>query len=175
MGKLPTSSVDGRVLRALQRLDLVTVARGFVFPAAPAVGLDAAEPAYAAPRLNDKQATMLRMIVRSDGAVPAEELDGRTLNALISHGMLVLANESVTATDAGRAALAKPPAVRRRRGSGTRMARSAAIRRSADQLEDALPAGAEVLVGNIMAAAQDVVDGFRLLARRLEREPQQDT
>jgi hypothetical protein len=161
-GKIPTSRVDRRVLRALQRLELVSVSDGFVFPSAPVAGAATGAPS----QLNDRQAAMLRMVVRSESAVPAEGLDGRTVNALVSR---------VTATEAGRAALVKPPQVRRRRGAGSRSARAASILRSADQLEAALPAGAEVLVGTIMAAAQDLVDGFRLLARRLERDPQQGT
>lgn len=170
-GKIPTSRVDGRVLRALQRLELVSVSDGFVFPSAPVAGAATGAPS----QLNDRQAAMLRMVVRSESAVPAEGLDGRTVNALVSRGLLTLRQDRVTATEAGRAALVKPPQVRRRRGAGSRSARAASILRSADQLEAALPAGAEVLVGTIMAAAQDLVDGFRLLARRLERDPQQGT
>jgi hypothetical protein len=167
VGKLPTSGVDGRVLRALQRLQLVTVAGGFVFPCSPA------DPATGAPPiLSERQAAMLRAIVRATDAVPQDELDGRTLNALVSRGLLVLRNGQVTPTDEGRSALATPRPSRRRRGTTSRHARAASILRSVEQLEAALPAGAEVLVGPIMAAAEDVVDGFRLLARRLEREAQ---
>jgi hypothetical protein len=164
-GKLPTDAVDGRTLRALQRLQLVTVAGGFVFPSTPAGAATGAPPI-----LSERQAAMLRAIVRARGAVPEDELDGRTLNALVSRGLLVLRNGKVTPTDGGRTALATPRPSRRRRGATSRHARAASILRSVEQLEAALPPGAEVLVGPIMAAAEDVVDGFRLLARRLERE-----
>jgi hypothetical protein len=48
-------------------------------------------------------------------------------------------------------------------------ARAAAIWRAIEQLDVALPSNAEVLVGSMMAAADDVVEGFRKYARALER------
>ena len=47
-------------------------------------------------------------------------------------------------------------------------ARAQAIRRAIEALERALPNEAEVAVGNIFAYADDVVDGFRKYARKLE-------
>ena len=43
------------------------------------------------------------------------------------------------------------------------------ILRAIATLERALPRDAEVLVGNILAGADDVVDGFRKYARALGR------
>lgn len=166
-GKLPTDAVDGRILRTLQRLQLVSVAGDFVFPTTLAGAATSAPPI-----LSERQSAMLRAIVRTGVPVPEDELDGRTLNALVSRRLLTLRSGTVTPTDAGRAALTAPRPARRRRGATSRHARAAAILRSVEQLEAALPPGAEVLVGPIMAAAEDVVDGFRLLARRLEREVQ---
>jgi hypothetical protein len=55
----------------------------------------------------------------------------------------------------------------RRRTAGA--ARAAAIRRAVEKLEQALPPHAEVLVGSMIAAAHDLVEGFRKYARALER------
>jgi hypothetical protein len=55
----------------------------------------------------------------------------------------------------------------RRRSAGA--ARAAAIWRAVELLERALPSNTEVLVGSMMAAADDVVDGFRKYARDLVR------
>lgn len=76
----------------------------------------------------------------------------------------------IVPTKAGEEALANPLAGKRRRGRpASSTGRAAAIRRAIQQLEEVLPAGAEVLVGDMMASAQDVVDGFRSHAARLER------
>jgi hypothetical protein len=48
-------------------------------------------------------------------------------------------------------------------------ARAIVIRRAARQLESAIPPDAEVLVGNIMAAADDLVEAFRRHASKIER------
>lgn len=50
--------------------------------------------------------------------------------------------------------------------------RAQAIRRAIEALELALPKEAEVAVGNIYAYADDVVDGFREYARKLETAPE---
>lgn len=124
--------------------------------------------------LNEKQADLLRYLSRQSGPVPTDDLDGRVIRALKSRECVVERNGMVSVTDEGLAALESKP-VRRRRGRRPNVektaghARAQAIRRALDALERALPKDAEVAVGNIFAYADDVVDGFRKYARRLEK------
>lgn len=123
--------------------------------------------------LNEKQADLLRFLTRQNDPVPTDELDGRVVRALKSRDCIVERNGRVTVTDEGRAALEDKPQ-RRRRGRRPNVektaghARAQAIRRAIAALELALPKEAEVAVGNIFAYADDVVDGFRKYARKLE-------
>lgn len=115
---------------------------------------------------------LLREILRLRH-VPAEELDGRVTRPLIARGLVTLSDDDVvTATSAGRVYFEEvQPAVRRGRKRRPENARAAAVRRALRLLEAALPQGAELLVGNIMASADDVVDGFRRHARKLDQVP----
>ncbi len=122
-------------------------------------------------KLNERQRTVLHTVV-SRGRIAADELDGRTCRALVERGLAVERGRWIEATSAGEAALGAPLPSRKRRGrGGAPEARAEAIRRAADQLERALPLEAEVLVGRIMAAASDVVSGFRAYAEQARRAP----
>lgn len=170
-GGLPLGAVDGRSVRPLRTARLVEVAGERLVPTA-AGRRHVRKTAGASPdraRLNPRQEDLLRMIVRLR-EVPAEELDGRIVRPLIARGLATVSEDDlVTPTSAGRVYLDEPTSGRRRRKEGAPDARAAAIRRAVRRLEAAVPASAEVQVGNIMAAADDVVDAFLRHARRLER------
>jgi hypothetical protein len=123
--------------------------------------------------LNEKQADLLRFLTRQADPVPTDDLDGRIIRALKLRECIVERNGHVSVTEEGRAALEDKPQ-RRRRGRRPNVektaghARAQAIRRAIAALERALPSEAEVAVGNIFAYADDVVDGFRKYARKLE-------
>jgi hypothetical protein len=123
--------------------------------------------------LNEKQADLLRFLTRQSDPVPTDDLDGRIIRALKLRECIVERNGHVSVTEEGRAALEDKPQ-RRRRGRRPNVektaghARAQAIRRAIAALERALPSEAEVAVGNIFAYADDVVDGFRKYARKLE-------
>ena len=127
-------------------------------------------------RLNEKQADLLRFLNRQNGPVSTADLDGRIVRALLSRACIQEVRSGwIAVTDDGRAALESKPQ-RRRRGRRPNVektaghARAQAIRRAIEALELALPNDAEVAVGNIFAYADDVVDGFRKYARRLEQK-----
>lgn len=124
--------------------------------------------------LSEKQADLLRYLHRQTGPVPADHLDGRVVRALRSRGYVeVQRNGWVHVSAEGRRALesgtSARPARRRRRDEATpQQARAEAIHRAVEALELALPKDAEVAVGNIFAYADDVVQGFRKHARKLQ-------
>lgn len=121
--------------------------------------------------LNPAQADLLRRVL-GQGSVPAETLDGRVAKPLLARGLVTLQADVVTPTAAGRAFFDEPaPARTGGRKSGGENPRAAAIRRAAGRLEQAIPKGAEVEAGTILAAAEDVLDGFRAYARKLDRRP----
>ena len=170
-GEIPVEEVDGRVLRPLLGAQLAEVAGSQVVATRAGrrqvqrkLGV---EPIKS--RLNSRQEDLLREILRLRH-VPAEELDGRVTRPLIVRGLVTLSDDDVvTATSAGRVYFEEvQPAARRGRKRRPENARAAAVRRALRQLEAALPEGAELLVGNIMASADDVVDGFRRHARKLD-------
>jgi hypothetical protein len=170
-GGLPTRDVDGRILRALVASGVVEVVGTRVKATAAGRGDEGTESGPAPPRgrLNERQEGLLRMLLR-DSEAAQEEVDGRVMRSLLSRGLAMLQGEVVTPTTAGRAYFEQEaPAVRRRGRKRKENARSAVIRRAVRTLESAIPRGAEVLVGNIMAAADDVVDGFRKHARMLDQ------
>lgn len=125
-------------------------------------------------KLNDKQVDLLRYLYRQTGPVPSAHLDGRVVRALKSRGLVEEKGEWVTVSDAGRNEFEK---LRRRRvssphvaeGASPRHARAEAIIRAVEALELALPRDAEVMVGDIPAYADDVVQGLRGYARQLAR------
>jgi hypothetical protein len=127
-------------------------------------------------KLNEKQADLLRFLNRQSEPIPSAELDGRVIRALMSRACIQeVRNGFIVVTEEGRAALEGGPQ-RRRRGRRPNVektaghARAQAIRRAIQALELALPKDAEVAVGNIFAYADDVVDGFRKYARKLEQK-----
>jgi len=170
---IPRGELDGRVLRPL-------FADGLVFLEDQHVRLtphgrqtiEAENQARGAPltsELNDAQAAMLRDIIRQGGEVSPEQLDGRIAQALARRGFLDLDSGTATVSDAGRqwALSHTRKTTSRKRGAGS--ARAAAIHRAVAMLETAIPPDAEVLVGAMMAAAHDVIEGYRKHARKLER------
>lgn len=119
--------------------------------------------------LNERQRELLRML-STRGPVSTEQLDGRTCRALLARGLVEESGGQVQATLKGKDSYQEPaPRQRTRRKEGARDARAEAIRRAADVLEAAIPVGSEVLVGPILAAAEDVVTGFRRYARTVQR------
>jgi hypothetical protein len=121
-------------------------------------------------RLNGKQEDLLRTVARRGRNVCADELDGRVVGALASRGLIARRDRYVTVTDAGRSYLRAPHGTSAKRQAPTpENGRVAVIMRALALLERSLPTDAEVLVGNILAGADDVVDGFRKYARGLSR------
>jgi hypothetical protein len=123
--------------------------------------------------LNEKQFDLLRYLYRQTGPVPSDHLDGRVVRALRARDLITESKGWVAITDAGRERF--DHAVRRRRApaastpeAGGRNARAESIMRAIDALELALPKDAEVVVGEMFAYADDVVEGFRRYARTLE-------
>jgi len=125
--------------------------------------------------LNEKQVDLLRHLYRQTGPVLSDHLDGRVVRALRSRGMVEEKKGGwLTLTDAGRAEFEK---VRRRRVASphaaevtnSRASRAEAIIRAIEALELALPRDAEVMVGDMPAYADDVVQGLRGYARQLGR------
>ncbi|HEX5726714.1 MAG TPA: hypothetical protein VFX98_14660 [Longimicrobiaceae bacterium] len=123
--------------------------------------------------LNDKQVDLLRYLYRQTGPVPTEHLDGRVVRALKSRDFVQERNGWVSVSDAGKAEFEQK--IRRRRVSNpivgemhARKARAEAIHRAIEALELALPRDAELMVGDMPAYADDVMEGLRRFARRLE-------
>jgi type II secretory pathway predicted ATPase ExeA len=123
--------------------------------------------------LNDKQTDLLRYLSRQTGPVPVDHLDGRVVRALKSRQLVDERNGWVTVSVQGRDEFETK--IRRRRAfsplsseSGARNARAESIKRAIDALELALPRDAELMVGEMPAYADDVMEGLRKFARRLE-------
>jgi hypothetical protein len=123
--------------------------------------------------LNEKQVDLLRHLYRQTGPVLMDHLDGRVVRALRSRGLVQARGEWLSLTDAGKAEFEK---VRRRRVvsphsevANPRHARAEAIIRAVEALELALPRDAELMVGDMLAYADDVVQGLRGFARQLTR------
>jgi hypothetical protein len=124
--------------------------------------------------LNEKQVDLLRHLFRQTGPVLSDHLDGRVVRALRSRGLVDEKGGWLSLTDAGRAEFEK---ARRRRVvsphaaevTNSRASRAEAIIRAIEALELALPRDAEVMVGDMPAYADDVVQGLRGYARQLAR------
>lgn len=170
-GGLPIDKLDGRILRSLRTLGLAEISgtRVQATAAGRLQGGGRSERAPAKYRLNEKQEELLRSLLRR-GQAPAEELDGRVIRSLLSRGLVTLEDSIVSPTGAGREYFDEKPVTKPRRGrKPNENARATVIRRAARQLESAIPPDAEVLVGNIMAAADDLVEAFRRHASKVER------
>lgn len=174
LGAVPSRDVDGRVLRPLRAAGLVETSGTLVrtTPKGKALVEPARRVSHPSPvRLNTAQADLLRRVLRQ-GSVAAETLDRRVAKPLLARGLVAIADEVMTPTAAGRTFFeeaAMSPSGRRK--SGGENPRAAAVRRAVGRLEEAIPRGAEVAVGTIFAAVEDVLDGFRAYARKLERRP----
>ncbi|HEY0015502.1 MAG TPA: hypothetical protein VGC13_04260 [Longimicrobium sp.] len=173
-GELPPGEVDGRLLRPLRTSGLVRVDEDRIrvtVAGRDAVSMPGADTA--APRetgkLSSAQEDLLRLIVRA-GGLNREDVDLRTARALRSRGLVGEDGGMLTGTPAGVAhleALDWRETPRRRGRRPHRHPRAEAILKATQQLEHALPPEAEVLVGPIMCAAEDVSAGFRTFARQL--------
>lgn len=170
-GGLPVEEVDGRVLRSLRTLGLAEIAgiRVQATAAGRRQGAGRSERPPVPSRLNQKQEELLRSLLRR-GQAPAEDLDGRVIRPLIGRGLVTLQDDIVSPTSAGREYFDEKRSTGPKRGRKRKEnARAIVIRRAARQLESAIPPDAEVLVGNIMAAADDLVEAFRRHASKIER------
>lgn len=124
--------------------------------------------------LNEKQVDLLRYLYRQTGPVLADHLDGRVVRALRSRDLVEEKNGWVSLSGSGRETFEK---ARRRRvasphtaeSGSPRRARAEAIIRAVEALELALPRDAELMVGDMPAYADDVVQGLRGYARQLAR------
>ena len=168
-GGVPVNQTDGRVLRPLRSAGFVHISGTRVESTPAGLGRARQSPRHppAQSRLTERQEELLRLLLRT-GPVPSEGLDGRVVRALLARGLATLRDDLVTATSAGQSYFDEQrPTVGRRGRKRTENPRAAAIRRATRELESVLPPGAEVLVGNIMAAADDLVDAFRRHAEKL--------
>ncbi len=122
------------------------------------------------PALNTKQTDLLRYLCRQSGPVPQDHLDGRIVRALHSRGFISVRNGWAAPTDAGRAYSPGTTQRTRRKQQGTespRSARAQMIMRAVEELERAMPIDAELLIGNVPAYGDDVLNGLRRLAREM--------
>lgn len=174
-GELRLDQIDGRVLRPLRSSGLVRVDGELV--KLTATGKDALNAAADAVgvhkevgKLTAAQEDLLRLVVRQ-GSVRVEDVDLRTVRALRARGLIQESDGIFASTPAGEAYLDSPRRGdgRRRRGRPPRRhPRAEMILKAVEALEAALPRDAEVLVGNIMCAADDITAAFRSHARKLE-------
>lgn len=166
--------VDGRTLRPLLSAGYVIAEGSRIVPSDQGRSeVEQVEPRVEFPasaRLNDRQEDVLRAIARSRRKVRIDEFDGRVVGALVGRGLVARADQYITATDAGVRYFGSAGQGRIKRSVPTpENGRAAMIMRALEILDRALPRDAEVVVGNILAAADDVVDGFRKYARSLSR------
>ena len=182
-GSSPTTEIDGRALRPLVRLELVSELHGTVraTPAGLAVAQEEHRPTQRrTPRgvpistaLSASQEEVLRYLVRQTGPVPADHLDGRVVRALAARGLVKEEARWVSPTRTAEPSLrvhSRRDRARslRRAGNSPRSARGEAILRATDMLEQALPRGAEMMIAEMPAYGDDVVAGLRKLAREME-------
>jgi hypothetical protein len=178
---IPREDVDGRVLRALVSRQLAEQ-RGETVHATsearlkhqvPSGKVDAVRESDG-PRLpmSGAQQELLGTLIRRAQPISVEEIDGRSMRALISRGFAQLTGAGLVVTAAGIEAnrgLAQPLPTRRGRGRPRKEhPRAAAILRAVGLLEEVVPPDSELAVGAMIAHIDDVVHGFRRLARRLE-------
>jgi hypothetical protein len=170
---VPVNEVDGRHLRPLTRLGLVTRRDGTVIATARGGDVVSERPpprmSVRDLRLSASQEDLLRTVVRQKG-VSAAGADRRTVRALKTRGLVEEVRGDLVATPRGRDRIDLDMRDEPRRSRGRprrRSPRAEAIERAVDQLERVLPPDSEVLVGPIMAAGLDVTAGFRVYARRV--------
>ncbi len=185
-GAVPLSELDRRQLRPLLTLRLVSELGGRVSLTPegdrlrverPPAGASLASPTRTvasrtahAPRWED----VLRMLIRQPGAVPADHIDGRSAQALLGRGYIrISANDWVSPTAEGRAYIqgtgprAENDGRGRRRNTAPGGGRGQALLRAIEMLEASVPVGAELLLGEMPAYADDVFAALREVARQL--------
>lgn len=182
-GRVPCVQLDGRILRPLKSDSLIVERSGYVSatPAGEALhraGKPERHPATASngtpARLSPSQEQALRLICRQSDSVLADRLDGRVLKALKVRGLVDERDGWVSPTVSGRAHF---DVVRRRRRkepgftSEPRSVRAEIILRHVEGLERAIRGDEESKVGDVPAFADDVLEGLRQYARRLEVRP----
>ena len=181
-GAIPLSEFDGRVLRPLLRLDLVVETNGAIRVTAdgraaaqednPGVAAERPRQPPGIDRLSERQEEVLRHVLRQTGPVLADHLDGRVLRALSSRGLVEESRGWVRPTDSADAYLQSHTRKdrersRRRSASSPTNARGEAILRAVDELERALPRGAEFMIATFPVYGDDVVSALRKLAREM--------
>jgi len=187
LGPVPLSELDRRQLRPLKANGLLAEYGQSVLPTSEGRRLAADEEAVreavppstaaAGPMLSEAQESMLRLLLRSPEPMLADHLDGRVLRALDSRGLIRIERGWVTPSPAGAGYfdqhVRKTRALRTRRASSATGggARAQALLRAVEQLESALPRGAEVTVAGMPAYADDVFAGLRRLAAQMESRP----
>lgn len=178
---IPRADIDGRVLRALTARQLAEE-RGETVHATAAARRDhqvqaekvdaVREPAGPRLPMSAAQQELLTLLCRRAEPIGEDEIDGRSARALISRGLAHLTRAGLVVTPAGieaNRALAEPrPAGRRRGRPRKEHPRAAAILRAVGLLEEVVPRDSELAVGPMIAHIDDVVHGFRRLARRLQ-------
>jgi hypothetical protein len=179
---LPVSQCDGRVLRPLLRLNLVAEAGDRIYPTAKGhlvAAQDRSQPParnrtpVAPPTgLSESQEEILRYLVRQPGPVPTDHVDGRVLRALLSRALVEERDGWVSPTDNAAPSLRSHIQKHRQRSArraadSPRGARGEAIMRVVEELEKALPRGAELMIADIPAYGDDVVAGLRRFVREM--------
>lgn len=177
-GELHLEQIDGRVLRPLRSAGLIRIDGELVKAtlagrdAVAAVAQDTSVHKEVG-RLTAPQEDLLRLMIRQ-GSVGAEDVDMRTVRALRARGLVQESKGALVSTPAGAAYLEAPTGGggRRRRGRPPqRHPRAEMILKAVEELEKAIPRDAEVLVGTIMCAADEVTAAFRSLARKIKTKP----
>ncbi len=185
---LSLNEIDANALAELERRGLVARLGDLVLAnnAARAVAAQADAAAKPAPKeappaeepgeepeLSDRQAEVLRNLVRS-GSVPAEDLDGRVLRGLNARGLIEQDGARVRPTEAGTRFYERNLR-RRRRAHGTtptgdpRRERAEAIREAVRLLEQSAPGEELITIGEDgRCTASQALAALRELADRIE-------
>lgn len=131
-------------------------------PAVAAPGVPQPAPATATPReavpdasLSDPQFELLWEVSRVPRLV--DELDKRTVRALVSRGLATIEGEWLRGTDVARAAVREHL---QSCAAAGRSGRISVLYRALLTLEQALVSGAEVRMGRVIASADDIVIGL---------------
>jgi hypothetical protein len=176
--QLPRAEVDGRMIRPLSAAGLVQVEVGHVTATkagrTAAADAESAGPSENQPgKLSAAQEDLLRRIIRHSG-ITTDQADRRTIRALRARGLISEVTGQLSATADAAAAFRSDDSgsARTKRGRRPeRNPRAEAILKAVERLEQALPPQAEVLVGSIMCAADDLTEAFRQYARKLNARP----
>lgn len=177
---IPRKSIDGRVLRALTARQLAEERGNTVYATTGARQRHHAdskkvravrEPDGPRIPMSAAQQELLSLLCRKAEPIAEDEIDGRSARALISRGLAQLTDVGLIVTPAGleahRGLSAPRPAGRRRGRPRKEHPRASAIMRAVGTLEEVVPRDSELAVGPMIAHIDDVIHGFRRLARRL--------